>query len=89
MNYPAIVTQEGPHILIVFPDLPDCQVIASPNDNLLRVAQDTLVRYLGTTLRNHGSPPRPSEKITVQKEARCLVVPLPEELISDLQARWG
>jgi hypothetical protein len=89
MNYPAIVSPEGRQTLITFPDLPECQAIASVNDNFLKVAQDTLVNYLKTLLQKHEEPPHPSEKIKIRGTATALIVPLPDELARALEDRWA
>jgi hypothetical protein len=88
MNYPAILSPEGAHTLIIFPDLPDCQVIASVNDNLLMVAQNALVSCLTAALRDQGSPPHPSAEIEISGGAQPLVVPVPDDLAMALEARW-
>ncbi len=88
MNYPAILTDEGTHTLIVFPDLPGCQAYASVNDNLLRFAQDTLTQYLRESLMEAGAPPFPSEEIKVAGAVRVLVVPVPDDLARALEDRW-
>ena len=88
MHYPAILSPEGAHTLIIFPDLPDCQVIASVNDNLLKAAQETLVSYLTGVLREQGSPPHPSEEIEISGNAKPLLVPVPDELARVLEERW-
>jgi hypothetical protein len=88
MSYPAILSPEGTHTLIVFPDLPECQAIASVNDNFLKLAQDTLVGCLKARLQNQGSPPHPSNEITISGNAKALIVPVPDELARALEDRW-
>ena len=88
MNYPAILSPEGAHTLIIFPDFPECQVIASVNENHLKAAQEALVSCLTASLRDEGNPPQPSEEVKVSGGARPLVVPVPDELARALEARW-
>jgi hypothetical protein len=88
MNYPAILTNEGPHTLIVFPDLPGCQAYASVNDNLLQLAQNALTEHLREGLKEAGAPPHPSEEITVGGAVRVLIVPVPDDLAKALEDRW-
>ena len=88
MHYPAILTQEGNHTLIVFPDLPGCQVYASVKDNLLGLAQNALTEHLREALKHAGAPPPPSERITVDGAVKPLVVPVPDDLARALEDRW-
>jgi predicted RNase H-like HicB family nuclease len=88
MNYPAIRTREGPHALIVFPDLPGCQAYASVNDNHLQLAQNALTEYLREALTDAGAPPPPSQQITVSGEVSPLIVPVPDDLAKALEDRW-
>lgn len=88
MYYPAILTNEGSHTLIVFPDLPGCQAYASVNDNLLQLAQAALTEHLRQALQDAGTPPPPSEKITVDGAVKVLVVPVPDDLAKALEDRW-
>ena len=89
MYYPAIVSPEGTHALIIFPDLPECQVIASVNDNYLKVAQDALVRHLQMLLQDPVGPPQPSADLTVAGAVQPLLVPVPQALMTELEARWS
>jgi hypothetical protein len=88
MNYPAILTFQSTHTLITFPDLPDCRVAASVNDHHLKIAQTALVNCLRTSLRDQGSPPRPSGEIALSGSKRVIVVPVPDDLAQALEARW-
>jgi hypothetical protein len=87
MNYPAVLASEGSQTLIVFPDLPGCQVYASINDNLLRQAQDALVDYLREELKGAEVPAPPSQ-LRIEGAVTGLVVPVPEDLANLLQERW-
>jgi predicted RNase H-like HicB family nuclease len=88
MYYPAILSDEGNHQLVTFPDCPGCQAFASANDNVLKLAQGALAEWLREALQAGGAPPQPSHEIEVPPGARTLVVPVPEELARALQARW-
>jgi predicted RNase H-like HicB family nuclease len=88
MYYPAILTTESTHTLIVFPDLPGCSAYASVNDNLLQLAQQALTEYLREALQDGGAPPPPSERITIDGAVRPLVVPVPDDLAKALEDRW-
>ena len=88
MHYPAIITEEGRHTLVTFPDCPGCQAFASANDNILQLAQGALVEWLRESLEYGGAPPQPSKEITLSGTARPLVVPVPDDLARALEARW-
>jgi predicted RNase H-like HicB family nuclease len=88
MNYPAIVSPEGRQTLIIFPDLPECQAIASVNDNFLKVAQDALVKCLKALLQKQEEPPHPSNKLRLRGTATALIVPVPDELAKTIEDRW-
>jgi len=88
LYYPAILTEEGAHLLVTFPDCPGCQAFASPNDNILQLAQGALAEWLLEALKDAGAPPQPSETISVSGGARPLVVPVPDELARALEDRW-
>ena len=88
MHYPAILTDEGTYILVLFPDCPGCQAFASVNDNILQLAQGALTEWLRERLDEGEVPPQPSKGIRVSGAARPLVVPVPDELARSLEARW-
>jgi predicted RNase H-like HicB family nuclease len=88
MNYPAILTTEGTHTLISFPDCPGCQTFAGPGEDPLEIAQDVLTVWLEVGLEDGKAPPRPSNEVSISGSERVLVVPIPDELAKALEARW-
>jgi predicted RNase H-like HicB family nuclease len=89
MNYPAVVTQEGPEMLISFPDCPGCQAFASVNENALKLAQDALAGWLEVGIKDGKPPPRPSGKVKLSDNERLLMVPVPDTLAKALEAEWS
>jgi len=46
MEYPAVLTTEGPRTLAAFPDCPGCQTFAEADEDILARAQEALEGWL-------------------------------------------
>jgi predicted RNase H-like HicB family nuclease len=88
VNYPAILTTEGVHTLINFPDCPGCQTFAGPGEDPLDRAQEALTGWLEVGLEDGEAPPKPSQEVSLSGSEWVLVVPVPNELAVALEARW-
>lgn len=62
MQYPAVITKEGKHILAEFPDCPGCQTFASPQEDIEQMASEALQGWLESHLANGEVPPLPSSR---------------------------
>ena len=85
MQYDAIITREGKHHLIEFPDCPGCQTFAETEKEVLATAQEALEGWLEAHLVSGRVPPRPARRT----HSRVLCVPVSSRLSAALLIRWG
>ena len=88
MEYPAVVTREGKHLLAEFPDCPGCQTFARPGEDIDAMAAEALEGWLATGLADGEAPPRPSRHQFVPKGAELRWIPVSPSVAAALLVRW-
>ena len=88
MEYVGIVTREGKHWLVEFPQAPGCQTFAESRERLAIEAQDALEGWLGSWLVTDEAPPE-QKRVRVPAGSESLVVRVPARLATAVTVRWA
>lgn len=93
MIYTGIVSREGKHWLVEFPDAPGCQTFATSRTKLIAEAHDALVGWLEAHLETGRAPPVPKRRRPRIEVARALGdmidVAVPPTVAIAIQIRWA
>ena len=89
MRYPAIVSNDGRHILAVFPDCPGCQTFAAAGEDIDVMAAEAVAGWLAVGLEDGEVPPRPSTGVRKPAGARVHWIGVPPRLAAALALRWA
>src|SRR4051812_46539391 len=85
MQYAAIITKEGKHILAEFPDCPGCQTFAEAREDVEQMASEALQGWLEAHLANGEVPPLPSARAP---KGKVLWVSVPATLAAKVNLRF-
>jgi DNA-binding XRE family transcriptional regulator/predicted RNase H-like HicB family nuclease len=88
MQYFAIISREGSHILAEFPDCPGCQTFAD-TDHIGEAAREALEGWLESHLELGRVPPRPVKHTTSPADTRLVPIGIRPGLAAALQVRWA
>lgn len=89
MRYPAIVSNEGKHIVAEFPDCPGCQTFATAGEDIDVMAAEAVAGWLAVGLEDGEVPPRPSTGPRAPAGARIHWIGVPPRLAAALALRWA
>ncbi len=86
MHYVGLVSKEGRHYLVEFPDAPGCQTFAESKAKLAAMAEDALLGWLEAHLVTGEVPPLVHKK-RLSKRKNTIVVPVPPLLAVKIELR--
>lgn len=87
--YDALVTREGKHTLVSFPDCPGCQTFADTAASVQKVAEAALEGWLEAHLVGGDAPPKPKARRRAPAGAKLVHVAVRPGLWAALQVRWA
>lgn len=89
MRYPAIVSNEGKHILAEFPDCPGCQTFATAGEDIDVMAAEAVAGWLAVGLEDGEVPPRPSTHPRALAGTEIHWISVPPRLAAAMAVRWA
>lgn len=89
MVYLALLTREGKHHLVSFPDCPGCQTFGPTRADALAMAADALQGWLEAHLAAGDAPPKPSARRKARTRSTLAPITVPVVLAVRLQLRWA